>query len=426
MLLWGGNVSAATGFFDLPINSWQQWIPGDTSAHTAPGGSASNLDLPGHAASGKSSGQTNKSLAEPAPLYWTDVTLKLIVKYQQNPLRAARNLTYLHTAMHDAMLATAKNKGGTDSVSFSAHSAAAAVLSHFYPNEPVGRFGAMARLALLGGPAGKSSLADRQLGWRTGEAVAHAAIVRAANDGADLAWNPKDRPPLRPGLWQASPPLNAYRPLEAMAPEWRTWVLHDSNEIQPPPPVLYDSDEYWAEVREVQDVAAQLTNDQKRIADEWNLDKGTFTPAGVWNLKAMAVAREKKLGPLQTARLMAAVNVGMMDAFLACWRSKYTHWTQRPVTAIRAKYDPEFLPYLITPPFPSYVSGHASISGAAAEILASFFPDKAATFRTAAEEAARSRLYGGIHFSSDNAEGLKLGTSVGQKVMARVRGASVP
>ena len=112
----------------------------------------------------------------------------------------------------------------------------------------------------------------------------------------------------------------------------------------------------------------------------------------------------------------------MADALVACWQAKFEHWSVRPVNVIREKLDPDFLPWLFTPLFPSYVSGHAAVSGAAAEVLAAFFPAQADEWRAAADEAAMSRLYGGIHFRSDNEEGLQLGRRVGRRVLERSLG----
>jgi membrane-associated phospholipid phosphatase len=83
------------------------------------------------------------------------------------------------------------------------------------------------------------------------------------------------------------------------------------------------------------------------------------------------------------------------------------------VTAIRRLIDPVWLSYIVTPPFPSYVSGHSTTSGAASTVLASFFPGQAGELNAMAEQAAVSRLYGGIHFSSDNETGLELGRRIG-------------
>jgi membrane-associated phospholipid phosphatase len=89
------------------------------------------------------------------------------------------------------------------------------------------------------------------------------------------------------------------------------------------------------------------------------------------------------------------------------------------VTAIRRQLDAAWVSYVPTPPFPSYPSGHSTTSGAAATVLARFFPRDGARLRAWAEEAAISRLYGGIHFRSDNEAGLKLGRMIGRVALAK-------
>jgi membrane-associated phospholipid phosphatase len=89
------------------------------------------------------------------------------------------------------------------------------------------------------------------------------------------------------------------------------------------------------------------------------------------------------------------------------------------VTAIRRELDPSFLSYIATPPFPSYVSGHSTTSGAASTVLDARFPDAARKLRAWADEAAVSRLYGGIHFRSDNEAGLLLGKTIGRVAVTR-------
>lgn len=400
-----------------PIEMWQPWL--DRSLPVEPGVDEHPVDI---ALARSGTLQRPSHNADVPPVMWTEVVLRLVVKYQQNPLRAARALTYLHASIHDALILGSQAGLDSETQAISAHGAAAKMLAHLYPHEPLGRFGAMGRLAVAEVAGGSNiALANVEKGWRLGEAAALTGIERTDRDGADRGWDPKDRPAMAPGIWQAAAPLNIYKPLEPLAPHWRTWVLEDASEPRVPPPVSYDSPEYWDEAAQVQAVALRLTAEQKHSADAWNLDKGSTTPAGVWNLKAVERARTEQLTPAQAARLFAALNVGMMDALIACWKVKYTYWTERPITAIRAKYDPAFLPYLITPPFPGYVSGHASVSGAAAEILSAFFPEHSSAFHGAAIEAAQSRLYGGIHFPSDNQQGLKLGAQVGHKVVRRIR-----
>ena len=116
----------------------------------------------------------------------------------------------------------------------------------------------------------------------------------------------------------------------------------------------------------------------------------------------------------------------MNDAAIACWRAKYRWWVVRPVSVIRERLDPNFLPHLITPPHPSYVSGHAAVSGAAEVALATFFPARKAELHAFAEEAAMSRLYGGIHYRSDNEEGLRLGRKIGELVLRQALAGTEP
>ena len=353
---------------------------------------------------------------------WNSRALDLCVKYRRNPLRIARALALLHAAMADALAAAVPDADPDLSV-VAAGAAAGPVLDHLFPLETPGRFQAMAwaddaRISASPGTEQAPTSRAREVG----AAAAQQAIARALRDGSDLVWDPRQRPAPVPGAWRTTPPLYAYDPLEPLAARWTTWVLRDAGELQPPPPVAYDSPAYRAETAEVLAVARALTPAQARVADEWNLGQGSVTPAGVWNLKARALMQQQGLNPMQSARVLAVLNLAMADATLASWRAKFTYWTQRPVTAIHERLDPDWLPHLLTPAFPGYVSTHAVVSGAAAAVLAAYFPESAAALQAAADEAALSRLYGGIHFRSDNEEGLRLGRGVGRLVLGRLYG----
>lgn len=108
-------------------------------------------------------------------------------------------------------------------------------------------------------------------------------------------------------------------------------------------------------------------------------------------------------------------------AFICAWDAKFAYWSLRPVTAIRRQLQADWLPHIATPPFPAYVSGHSTTSGAASGVLERFFPNRAEQLRAMAEEAAVSRLYGGIHFAFDNDEGLAAGRCIGRKINERIR-----
>jgi hypothetical protein len=134
--------------------------------------------------------------------------------------------------------------------------------------------------------------------------------------------------------------------------------------------------------------------------------------------------------PLDRAReAYAKLGIAVADAFVACWATKYEHNLLRPVTYIRKVIDPSWSTLLPTPPFPEYTSGHSVQSGAAARVLTDLFGDvpfedrthearglptrSSRSFQAAADEAAISRLYDGIHFRSAIARGLEQGACVG-------------
>jgi hypothetical protein len=356
---------------------------------------------------------------------WNDRALELTVRYRRSPLRVARALAVLQVAIHDAVERTAA-QGGDDRVqAVAAAGAAGPTLDYLFPLETPGRFEAMAwvmKAAVSTEPGSNREALGHA--WNSGQRAAQRAIAHALRDDSDLVWDPRQRPAPAPGSWRAAPPLHAYDPLEPLAASWGTWVLKDGGEVQPQPPVAYDTPEYWREAEEVLAVSRALTAEQRRIAEDWNLDRGSITPAGVWNLKARDLIVAGDLDALSTARVLAVLNIALADASIAAWRVKFTYWTQRPVTAIRERLDPEWLPHLLTPAFPSYVSGHAVLSGAAAEVLAAFFPEASQPLQAAAEEAALSRLYAGIHFRSDSEEGLRLGRRIGRLVLERLLGAA--
>jgi len=140
--------------------------------------------------------------------------------------------------------------------------------------------------------------------------------------------------------------------------------------------------------------------------------------------------------------------MAMADAAICAWDAKYSYDFWRPVTAIRngdTDGNPETVPdpswtfFIVTPPFPDYVSGHSTFSGAAATVLAMFYgtddlrftvgsdalPDVIRSFRSfsaAAKEAALSRLYGGIHYRSANDDGLAAGIGIGDWTVSHYLG----
>jgi membrane-associated phospholipid phosphatase len=331
---------------------------------------------------------------------WIELELDAIAAHRTNPARASRALALVSRAMYEAAVA------GDASRDAAVAGAASTVLAYLFPDEG-GRIHGLAQRAARGSGEAPSAGKGFALGRRIGEAL----IARARSDGSSAVSN--GAPPVGPGYWIPTPPAFVYPPLEPLAGTWRTWNMVSGAQFRPGPPPGFGSPQFLAEAYEVYAVSQSLSEEQKRIADYWADGPGTATPPGHWNLIALDLVREAGWGTVRTARLFAALNTAQADAFIACWDAKYAYWSLRPVTAIRGLIDPSWLPYIATPPFPSYVSGHSTTSGAASRVLAALFPRRAEELAATAEEAAVSRLYGGIHFSSDNEVGLELGRRVG-------------
>src|SRR5260370_114302 len=143
-----------------------------------------------------------------------------------------------------------------------------------------------------------------------------------------------------------------------------------------------------------------------------------------------------------TIEAQTLVATTLMDAFICCWDEKYRSNRVRPETFIDQHIDARWQPYLQTPPFPEYTSGHSVISTAAAEVLSYLFgprldytdnteqlwdikPRSFYSFREAAEEAAISRLYGGIHYRDGVVGGQVQGKAIGEYVVERIKRAGV-
>ncbi len=264
--------------------------------------------------------------------------------------------------------------------------------------------------------AGRDSVVDLALGRQTAEAV----VARARTDGSSAVSTVQE--PAGAGLWAPTPPAFVTQPLEPLAGTWRPWNLSTGSQLRPPPPPRPGSVQFETELRDVYTASLALTAEQKAIALHWADGAGTVTPPGHWNEIALSLIRSHDLSEAAAAHVLATLDTAQADAFIACWDAKYAYWSVRPVTAIRQELDPTWLPLIPTPPFPSYVSGHSTTSGAASEVLAHYFPESAAQLRGMAEEAAISRLYGGIHFQFDNEAGLALGRSVAGAAFAASRG----
>lgn len=386
------------------------------------------------------------------------------------PPVAARMLGYAGVALHEAVAAgdprrrslagrlnglaalpAPEGRAADLSPALVANAAMARVLRGLTadPAEPDNHYAPGARVdeletALAGAvqPDGGTRAGERSVWY--GRRLGDALLAWAAADGADGAH--LRRPgasgwaaPQQPGAWEPTPP--AYAP--AMQPGWgrnRPLLLTAAAAFDPGPPPAYstsvDSD-FYAEAFEVYNTVEGLTRAQLATARFWADDVGaTTTPPGHWVSIANQLVVARDLPLERAAEGYARLGIALADAFVCCWETKYRYALLRPITYIRDVIDPRFgddLP-LTTPAFPEYTSGHSTQSAAAAAVLAASLGDGEFTdatytdrglpartypsLRAAAEEAAISRLYGGIHFRSAIERGLEQGDRIAEQVLA--------
>lgn len=251
------------------------------------------------------------------------------------------------------------------------------------------------------------------------------------------------------GRWKPTPPDY----MDGIEPHWREirpFVLDSAEQFTPEPPTPFDMDknsQFYEELMEVYTALDEDTEDRLAIAKFWDCNpyvshhKGhvmfatkKITPGGHWMGIAKISALKDNADIMKTVYTYAKTAIALADGFISCWDEKYRSNLIRPETVINTHVDENWTPVLQTPPFPEYTSGHSVISRAAAVTLTSIYGDNFSfqdsteveyglpirsydSFYAASEEAAVSRLYGGIHYRPAIDEGVKQGQQVGEFVV---------
>lgn len=226
-------------------------------------------------------------------------------------------------------------------------------------------------------------------GVAAGRAAGDAMVAHLASDGFSAAWT--GTIPVGPGLWTTSSP-----PSGVMLGATTPYFLQSNSQFRPPPPPAYLSPAFNADLAQVVAITTNLTSQQRAIALGWAYGGSTFTPPGYWDQLAGAYIAAAGMDEKEATTVFALMNAAVFDALIACFEAKYHYWTLRPHQA-----DPAVVRQFAVPNYPAYPSGHGSVSGAAARVLAHFFPAHAAQLDALVHEAAMSRVYAGIHYLFD-------------------------
>ena len=377
---------------------------------------------------------------------WNAALLDAVKNTSTNPPRASRAMAMVHIAIFEAVNGIADefqryNVQGKPNPSASIDAAAAMaahqVLSAVFPTQ-VAAFDAQLGASLAGIPTG-----PRNRGIEWGLVCAQDVLALRSDDNSNLVI--PYFPPVGPGYWIPTPP--AFAP--SLLPNWpqvTPFCMSSGSALRSAGWPALTSAEYTANFDEVKEiggaVSALRTPEQSEIALFWADNAGTETPPGHWLRIASEIAEQRELPTVERARLFALLGMGVADAAIVAWDSKYAFHNWRPVTGIREAAsdgnpdtveDPTWLSFIPTPPFPSYTSGHSTFSSASAKVLARVLRSDEIAFSTtsqglvgvtrsfarfsdAAAEAGQSRIYGGIHWQYDNQAGLESGAALGAYV----------
>ncbi len=385
-------------------------------------------------------------------LDWNDQALNAIRLARTPPPIAAQHLASLHAAIFDTVNGVTRTHTGwlvreaapagldlDAAIAAAAHTTILALWGQAANPENINAAYATALAAIPDGAAKTAGIA-----W--GKTVAARILAARATAGLDKPL-PGPFASTEPGKWRETPP--GFRP--AVLPhvaKVTPFVMTSPDQFRAPPPPALDSQEHAEEIAYVVKVGArdgaERTEYETLAAPFWADDLGSATPPGHWNVIAQDLARRHRLSTPECARLFALLNLACADAGISCWDSKFHYSTWRPETAIRevtpeinphAEAHPDFIPLMASPAFPSYTSGHSTFSAAASRIVERFFgtddiefttssdglPGAVRTFKKlsdARKEIGMSRVWGGIHFMSDNLVGQECGLKLADYVFA--------
>jgi hypothetical protein len=443
--------------------------------------------------------------AENVLLFWNNTTLQAIRETHPGPPQAARMLAMTHTCMYDAWAAYDKTASGTVLGSQLRRPAVEATLANkqkavsyaayrclldLFPRERSLFDKEMAQLAYDPHDDSRDVTSPAGIGNTAAAAVIAACHHDGANQLGDLELAPYEdytgyapvNGPDRlndPDRWQ---PLRVVDHGDLMiqryvAPFWgkvMPFALTSASEFLPDPPYSYqrNREQYIQQARDLIEISAHLTEQQRVIADYWADGPSSETPPGHWCLLAQMISARDRHDLDADVKMFFALTNALFDASIATWDTKRTYDSVRPITAIhflfagrkiRAWGGPgkgseemdgaDWRPYqesnVVTPAFPEFTSGHSAFSGAAAEVLKLFtgrdvFGESVvikagsskiepgvvprhdltlswATFSEAADQAGMSRRYGGIHFERGDVSGRRMGRQAGRQAYAKAR-----
>jgi hypothetical protein len=382
-------------------------------------------------------------------LDWNAIAVKTAVTNGQNPFAQARYGAIVQLAVFEAVnsitgdyqpyLGTISAPAGA-SADAAAVEAAYRVLSTYFPASAAALDAARATslAAIQDGQAKTDGIA-------VGDAAANAMTALRAHDGASPPLF-KAPGPAVPGEWQATPSCPIVNGVASgIAFQWQNitpfGIPSASAFLLEPPPAL-TSNEYAKAYNEVMTVGSVTNADRPQDRADVAVFYASDSPTQVFNQAAQQVAQQEGGTLSENARAFALINMAISDSLVASFFNKYHYNFWRPETAIhgadtdgnrKTDPDPGYVPFVVTPCFPSYPSNHGSAANAAAEVLRRLYGEAAhamtltnaavpnvileyTSFRQITDDISDARVFGGIHFRTDQDAGAVLGRAIGSAV----------
>jgi membrane-associated phospholipid phosphatase len=382
-------------------------------------------------------------------LDWNVIAIDTAVTDGQNPFAQARYAAIVQLAVFEAVNAVTGDYRpyiGSIEAPHGASADAAAIQAayrvlHTYFLTSASTLDAARATSLASIPNGKAKID----GIATGESSALALIALRANDGSSPAQFKTPGPPV-PGEWQATvscPIVNGVA--SGIAFQWQNvtpFGIRSAKEFLLGPPPALRSNEYAKTYNEVMTVGSLDSTERPPDRSDVATYYAATSPTQAFNQAARQIAQEQRHSLSENARALALINMAISDSLVSAFFNKYLYNFWRPETAIRAgdrdgnrktEADPNFQPFIVTPCFPSYPSNHGSAANAAAVVMRCLYGEAGhsmtlsnpavptivlqyTSFKQITNDISDARVYGGIHFRTDQDAGAVLGLAIGKEV----------
>jgi len=382
-------------------------------------------------------------------LDWNAIAVNTAIANGQNPFAQARYAAIVQLAVFEAVNTITRDyqpylgnivaPPGASAEAAAVQGAYRVLVTYFPNSASVLNTERTNSLALISDGQAKND------GITTGDAAALAMIALRANDGSSPPQFKVPGPPV-PGEWQATPSCPIVNGIAVGTFfQWQNVVpfgIPSAQEFLLDPPPALTSNGYAKAYNEVMIVGDLISTERPQDRANVALFYAVSSPTLVFNQAARQVAQEQGRSLSENARALALINMATNDSLIASFFNKYHYNFWRPETAIRAgdtdgdpktNPDPNFVPFITTPCFPSYPSNHGSGSNGAAQVLRRLYGEAGhfitvsnpavpstvlqyTTFKQITDDISDARIYGGIHFRFDQVAGARLGRAIGRAV----------